>query len=550
MARAPAALRLIADRAGRALRSTSAPPAGAGIAVAVSGGADSLALLHALRVLAGPRGWRLEVVTVDHGLRPGSAADAAFVVDHAKALGLGAHLATLSPEELRAHRAAGPEGAARAARYLALRAVAELTGCGLVATGHTLDDQAETVLLQLLRGTGPDGMAAMAVRDRWLLRPLLGVRRAETRACCQALGLAWREDESNADQRLLRNAVRLRALPLLEELRPGATRALARAADLARHDREWLEPLVSDALAKVVAEEWGGGSADGAVALLARGLAELPPGLGRRVVRAACARAGCTPPAADTTDRIIALARSPRAGGRPVRWPGGAASRAADLVVLAREEQRATTPAFAGGEQRWVGLGSGSPARSRSSRVFEDDIESVLLTEEQVQSKVRDLAAQISKDYQGRDVLLVGVLKGAFILMADLARALTVPHEFDFMAVSSYGSATQTSGVVRILKDLDREIQGRDVLLVEDIIDSGLTLNYLLKNLRSRRPATLEVCALLYKPEQLKADIEVKYTGFDIPSVFVVGYGLDYAERYRSLPFVATLKPEVYSGRP
>jgi tRNA(Ile)-lysidine synthase len=350
VARAPAALRLVADRAGRALRGATAPPAGAGIAVAVSGGADSLALLHALRVLAGPRDWRLEVATVDHGLRPGSADDAAFVVDHAKALGVGAHLASLSPEELRAGRAAGPEGAARAARYRALRAVAELTGCDFVATGHTLDDQAETVLLQLLRGSGPDGLAAMAPRERWLLRPLLGVRRAQTRACCQALGLAWREDESNTDQRLLRNAVRLRALPLLEELRPGAARALARAADLARHDREWLQPLVSDALAKLVAEQGDSGAADAAVALLARGLAELPPGLGRRVVRAACARAGCATPAAATTDQIIALARSPGTQGRPVRWPGGAASRAADLVVLAREEQRATTPAFAGGD--------------------------------------------------------------------------------------------------------------------------------------------------------------------------------------------------------
>jgi hypoxanthine phosphoribosyltransferase len=178
--------------------------------------------------------------------------------------------------------------------------------------------------------------------------------------------------------------------------------------------------------------------------------------------------------------------------------------------------------------------------------LYEDDIESVLITEEQVQAKVAELAASVSKDYQGRKVLLVGVLKGAFILMADLARQLTVGHEVDFMAVSSYGSATQTSGVVRILKDLDRDIQGRDVLIVEDIVDSGLTLNYLLKNLRSRRPATVEVCALLYKPEQLKADIEIKYKGFDIPSVFVVGYGLDYAERYRSLPFVGTLKPAVY----
>jgi hypoxanthine phosphoribosyltransferase len=180
--------------------------------------------------------------------------------------------------------------------------------------------------------------------------------------------------------------------------------------------------------------------------------------------------------------------------------------------------------------------------------VYDDDIESVLISEEQVQAKVAELAAAVSKDYAGRRLLMVGVLKGAFILMADLARHLTVDHELDFMAVSSYGSATQTSGVVRILKDLDRGIQGRDVLIVEDIVDSGLTLNYLLKNLRSRRPATVEVCALLYKPEQLKADIEIKYKGFDIPSEFVVGYGLDYAERYRNLPYVATLKPQVYRG--
>jgi tRNA(Ile)-lysidine synthase len=343
VARAPAALRLVADRAGRALNGAGAPPDGAAIAVAVSGGADSLALLHALRVLAGPRGWRLEVVTVDHGLRAGSAADAAFVVDHAKALGLGAHLATLTAAELDAERGAGPEGAARAARYRALRAVAEMAGCEAVATGHTLDDQAETVLLQLLRGAGPDGLAAMAVRDGWLLRPLLGVRRAETRACCQALGLAWREDESNADQRLLRNAVRLRVLPLLEELRPGAARTLARAADLARQDRDWLEPLAAEAMAEVVAAA-GDAVAGDAVALSARRLAELPPGLGRRVVRAACARAGCPPPSADVTDGILALAGATRARAAPVRWPGGAARRADDLVVLASRGRRDPGP--------------------------------------------------------------------------------------------------------------------------------------------------------------------------------------------------------------
>ena len=179
--------------------------------------------------------------------------------------------------------------------------------------------------------------------------------------------------------------------------------------------------------------------------------------------------------------------------------------------------------------------------------MYEDDIESVLLTEDQVQTKVRDLAAQISKDYAGRDVLLVGVLKGAFILMADLARHLTVPHEFDFMAVSSYGSATQTSGVVRILKDLDRDITGQHVLIVEDIVDSGLTLSWLMKYLQSRQPASVEVVALLRKPDAVKVNVPVKYVGFDIPNEFVVGYGLDFAERYRELPYVGVLKPDVYA---
>jgi len=179
--------------------------------------------------------------------------------------------------------------------------------------------------------------------------------------------------------------------------------------------------------------------------------------------------------------------------------------------------------------------------------VYEQDIEAVLLDERHIQEKVAELAARISQDYQDRhDLLLVGVLKGAVILMADLCRALTVPHEVDFMAVSSYGAATESSGVVRLLKDLDRDLAGRHVILIEDIVDSGLTLDYLVETLRPRRPASLEVCVLLTKPEQLRTDMKVRYKGFDIPSAFVVGYGLDYAERYRNLPFVATLRSEVY----
>ncbi|NHC44282.1 hypoxanthine phosphoribosyltransferase [Motilibacter aurantiacus] len=175
------------------------------------------------------------------------------------------------------------------------------------------------------------------------------------------------------------------------------------------------------------------------------------------------------------------------------------------------------------------------------------DLERVLVTEEEIQTRLQEMAAEIDADYHGRDLLLVGVLKGAVMVMADLSRKLSSPIQMDWMAVSSYGSGTKSSGVVRILKDLDRDISGRDVLIVEDIIDSGLTLSWLVANLESRGPASIEVATLLRKPDALKVDVAVKYVGFDIPDEFVVGYGLDYAERYRNLPFVGLLAPAVYS---
>ena len=176
------------------------------------------------------------------------------------------------------------------------------------------------------------------------------------------------------------------------------------------------------------------------------------------------------------------------------------------------------------------------------------DLEKVLVTEEQIASRLTEMAAEIDADYEGRDLLLVGVLKGAVMVMADLARALRSPVTMDWMAVSSYGSGTKSSGVVRILKDLDGDIHGKHVLIVEDIIDSGLTLSWLMSNLVSRQPASVEVCTLLRKPEAAQVDVPVRYVGFDIPSEFVIGYGLDYVERYRNVPFVGTLAPHVYSG--
>lgn len=169
-------------------------------------------------------------------------------------------------------------------------------------------------------------------------------------------------------------------------------------------------------------------------------------------------------------------------------------------------------------------------------------VEDTLFSEEQIHDRVKELAAEISRDYEGRNPLMVGILKGAFVFLSDLAREIELPLEFDFVAVSSYGSASRTSGIVRIQKDLDTGIEGKDLLIVEDIIDTGLTLSYLIKNLKARGPASLEICALLNKEIANKVELPVRYVGFTIPDVFVVGYGLDYAESFRNLPYIARIK--------
>ncbi|HJT95418.1 MAG TPA: hypoxanthine phosphoribosyltransferase [Mycobacterium sp.] len=188
----------------------------------------------------------------------------------------------------------------------------------------------------------------------------------------------------------------------------------------------------------------------------------------------------------------------------------------------------------------------------QSAELYPGDIKSVLLSSDQIQARVAELGTLVGDEYRekigvsGEDLLLVTVLKGAVMFVTDLARAIPVPTQLEFMAVSSYGSSTSSSGVVRILKDLDRDINDRDVLIVEDIVDSGLTLSWLLRNLASRHPRSLRVCTLLRKPDAVRADVDIEYVGFDIPNEFVVGYGLDYAERYRDLDYIGTLDPKVY----
>lgn len=181
-----------------------------------------------------------------------------------------------------------------------------------------------------------------------------------------------------------------------------------------------------------------------------------------------------------------------------------------------------------------------------SKSKLEGDVAEILITEEQIQAKTRELGQLISRDYAGQDLLLICVLKGAISFLADLMREITIPHEIDFMAISSYGASTESSGVVRILKDLDTNIEGRNVLIVEDIVDTGRTLHYITQNLKTRRPKSVRICTLLNKPSRREIDIPLDYVGFEIPNKFVIGYGLDFAEIYRSLPYIGVLKKEKY----
>ena len=467
------------------------------IAVACSGGPDSTALA----VLAASTGRPVVLHHVDHGIRPGSGGDIAVVEGLAKRLG-----ADVMAYRVEVGSASNLEETARRARRAVLPAG--------VATGHTMDDQAETVLINLLRGTGISGLGAMEPGPR---HPILGLRRSETHAVCEQLDLEPVHDESNADTEILRNDVRARLLPLLGEMSHRDPVPLL--ARLARHARSESE-LLDDLAALVIADPQE-----------VSDLRAAPTPLALRSLRAWLTEARSTevsahPPTTAELDRTMAVvegrARSTElAGGlRLLRTKGRLRVEQPATGTLRRVEPKAidrVAPAWA-----------------------EKDLGDILISGDAIRARVAELGAEITADYAENPPLLVCVLKGAMHFISDLSRAIELPVEIDFMAVSSYGSATKTSGVVRIVKDLDADLTDRHVLVVEDIVDSGLTLNYLRKYLGARKPASIEVCALLIKEGEQRVEQVLRYTGFTIPPTFVVGYGLDVAERFRNLQDVYT----------
>jgi len=515
-----------ANPAARLVGRCTFPPAGTPLVCAVSGGADSLALL----VLAVAAGCRVTAVHVDHRLRPESSAESAVVVDAARRYG-----AEVRCVAAPVARGANEEARARSARRAALGSDA--------ATGHTMDDQAETVLINLLRGAGTDGLAAMRPG---VVHPLLGLRRSETRALCAAEGLQPVLDPSNQDLRYLRNRVRHQLLPLCSAMAGrDLVPVLARQAAVLAGESDLLQALA----AAVDPTD-------------SRGLAGIDPALARRAVRHWLRAGQPYPPDLASVDRVLAVARgavraTEVAGGRRVSRRAGRLRVEPALVGGSATGGPTVEPALVGQpdtHRRPVvspadglpgsGDANGSVKRLRSRRAeplmgsrWDDDphLGEVVVPQEALARRVSELGAALTEEYRGEAPLLVGVLKGAFIFLSDLARAIELPIEFDVMAVASYGSGTTTSGVVRIVKDLDADLTGRHVVVVEDIVDSGLTLSYLRRYLLARQPASLQVCALLVKETRQQATVDLAHVGFRIPPDFVVGYGLDVAERYRNL---------------
>ena len=370
-----------------------------------------------------------------------------------------------------------------------------------------MDDQAETILVNLLRGAGADGLAGMAPGTR---HPILGLRRHETHALCAAAGLEPVCDESNDDPAFVRNRIRHELLPLCAEVAGrDPVPLLARQAGVLRSEVQLLDTLATELLPDPTD---------------AKAVTAAPLPLARRAVRRWLRDAGDDghPPSLAEVDRTLAVAAghavgTELTGGRRVRRTGGRlrvepVRRPGSVTPVTHDESGAGVPSWAAA-----------------------DVGPVLVDADRLASRVAELGAAITEDYAEEPPLLVAVLKGAMLFMSDLCRAIALPVDVDFMAVSSYGSATKTSGVVRIVKDLDSELEGRHVVVVEDIIDSGLTLNYLRRYLTARQPKSVEICALLVKEGEQRVDLDLRYIGFTIPPEFVVGYGLDVAERYRNL---------------
>lgn len=535
------------------------------ILLALSGGADSMYLLYFLKEIQNHLSFSLRAMHVQHGIRGEEAVeDAAFARHQAEVYGVPFLEYTCSVPDYAEENKLGIEEAARTLRYKALkdealRWQAENGRKTKIALAHHMDDQAETILFHLIRGAGFSGISGMKVEELLseaeneahyavnqeanhevirevnqeanyeanhkgisLLRPLLSLRKEEILKRLEELGIPYREDSTNRDKSYARNYLRLDILPALEKVNAGAVKHLLEAAELFSETEAYFQEKTKEWIEQY--GEWEQSSSGKSISLSIPQLKKENALFRREIYREAIflLRGSTTEFGKLHYHGIDRLLK--RGNGGRLSLPKG---------VMARVEQKQLLLEKFYNPEFYRKIVNGGLNMEKEEKIR------VLFSEEEIEKRVSELAEEIGRDYTGKDLHLICILKGAAPFMCELAKKLNNPRvSMDFMAVSSYGSQTQSSGVVKIVKDLDEPLEGKDVLLVEDIIDTGRTLHHLERMLRERRPASLEICTLLDKPERREVEVDVKYKGFCVPDVFVVGYGIDYAQKYRALNYI------------
>lgn len=621
------------------------------VIVGVSGGPDSMALLHFLYTLSDEFSLKIHVAHLNHMLRgKESDEDTEYVKEYCRKLNIPCTVRYVDINALSKEYGLSSEEAGRRARYGFFMDLARETGATKIALAHNLNDQAETVLMRVMRGTGLDGLCGIKpVRDGLYIRPLIHTIRSEIEEYCRKNGIIPRIDSTNLKPVYARNKVRIQLIPYIKEnFNVNIEHSLSSMVELLGEDNDFISSYAENAYNKISTLR------DGGVCLDIKHLKELHIAIERRVLRKAVEEVkGNLTEIESKHIELITHMLNEGSTGAAVELPGGVKARISYDALQIVKEDKSTNKRFchslaipgrsyipeingiieaeiidadlgyndSGRYVKCFDYGKikdalsirsrnegdyivplGMKGRKKIKELFIDckipkyerdsiplisinneviwavgykmsdnykvdkstrkvlrlefkrfggtkmlnDVQEILISREELAKRIKELGLQISKDYENKDLMLIGVLKGSVPFMADLLREITVPCTMDFMAVSSYGASTKSSGVVRILKDLDSNIENKNILIVEDIIDTGYTLKYLIGNLRSRKPADINVCCLLDKPDRREVELEIKYTGFKIPDAFVIGYGLDYAEKYRNLPFIGILKKEVY----
>ncbi|MBQ2661333.1 MAG: hypoxanthine phosphoribosyltransferase [Clostridia bacterium] len=618
---------------------------GQGVVVGLSGGADSVALLVSLLACSKKMELSVYAAHLNHCIRGESAkADEQFVRELCEFYGVPLFCESIDVPYLASRNGETLEQAGRNVRYDFLERARIKFGADKIAVAHHMDDQAESIMLHLTRGSGLLGLGGMQVKRGNIIRPLLFVRRAQIEAYLAENGIVYHTDETNLVADSSRNKLRLEVIPYIEKnMNSAIVPTLCRLGELLRRDEDYLDAEAKEALNRA---RRGAG-------FDRKMISALHFAIKSRVIRLALAEIGAvtdiefihiesiialldartgarldlpqcqawisydkiffgriksgeefsypliiggvtrTPLGtfeaklidmcrieenpyvayldADEAEKLELCVRTRKQGDRffPLGAPGTKKLKDFFIDKKVPREERGMALVCAGNEVCFVPgftISENLKVNENTKKILcikyydnksitemcktdmKNDIQSILLDEATIQEKVKELGKQITEDYADKNVLVVCILKGSSIFFADLCRNIDCRMEMDFMSISSYGNGHKTSGVVRIAKDLDTSITGRHVLIVEDIMDSGLTLNHLTELLKSRMPASLKIVALLDKPERRQCDITPDYKGFEIPNEFAVGYGLDYAGCYRNLPYIGILKREVYGG--